>query len=200
MPVEINNKKNIGVILLAAGESARLGQPKQLLLYNGITLLQHSLQIAGASGAQPIVVVLGANAETIKREFDCCAAHIAVNPDWHEGIASSIRCGIHALAGINPDAKGTVLMVCDQPYVTSALLNKLMATHQETGKPIVACSYENTFGTPVFFHKNLFPELLQLRGDVGARNIIRQHNCEVEGVLFPRGNIDIDTEVDYKKL
>lgn len=91
-------------------------------------------------------------------------------------------------------------MVCDQPYVTSALLNNLMIVHQKTRKHIVACSYENTFGTPVFFHKTLFPELLQLKGDVGARGLIRQHPDEVGTVLFPEGKIDIDTNADYKNF
>ncbi|MBD0353367.1 MAG: NTP transferase domain-containing protein, partial [Flavisolibacter sp.] len=78
--------------------------------------------------------------------------------------------------------------------------NDLIAAHQQTGKPIVTCSYENTFGPPTLFHKHLFPELLQLEGDVGARSVIRQHANEVEIVLFPKGSIDVDTGADYEKL
>ncbi len=185
---------------MAAGASSRLGKPKQLLPYDGQSLLQHALQIAKASNAQSILIVLGARAELLKKEIGDNTAHVVVNAAWEEGMASSIRCGIRALIEMSPTVEGALLMVCDQPYVTAPLLNDLIATHQQTGKPIVTCSYENTFGPPTLFHKHLFPELLQLEGDVGARSVIRQHANEVEIVLFPKGSIDVDTGADYEKL
>ncbi|MBC7826209.1 MAG: nucleotidyltransferase family protein [Chitinophagaceae bacterium] len=200
MSAEKINSKNIGLILLAAGESSRLGTPKQLLLHDDRTLLQHSLQAASDSDARPVIVVLGANADTIKRGINGSNGHVIINTEWQEGMASSIRFGINALVRMSPFAEGTILMVCDQPYVSPTLLNNLITTHKETGKPVVACSYGNTFGPPVFFHKTMFPELLQLRGDVGAKGIIRQHVDDVELIPFPKGNMDIDTEADYKKL
>lgn len=200
MSAEKTNSNNIGVILLAAGESSRLGKPKQLLLYDGRTFLQHSLEVAKASDADPVVVVLGASADVIQQRIDGSTEHVIVNSEWQEGMASSIRFGITALLEISPLAEGVILMVCDQPYVTSTLLKSLMMAHKETGKPVVASSYENTFGPPVFFHKTIFPELLQLRGDIGARGIIRQHADEAELFPFPKGDMDIDTEADYKKL
>src|SRR5215213_854940 len=96
------NKSNIGVILLAAGDSSRLGSPKQLLVHDGRTLLQNSLQVAHASNAHPSVVVLGANADKIKKELDGLDTQIVVNYDWQEGMASSIRCGVKALVEISP--------------------------------------------------------------------------------------------------
>ena len=200
MPAEKTYANNIAVILLAAGESSRLSTSKQMLLYDGRTLLQHSLHIAMASGAHPIVVVLGAHADTIKREVESNTAHVVINEEWQEGIASSIRHGIKTLLRINPFAEGAVMMLCDQPYVTSTLLSNLMMTYREKGKLIVACNYGSTFGPPVLFHKTMFPELLQLRGDVGAKDLISQHANDVEFVSFPEGNIDIDTEADYQKL
>src|SRR5688500_16668103 len=113
MSVEKINNTNIGVVLLAAGESSRLGTPKQLLLYDGQTLLQHSLQVANASNAHPVVVVLGASADTIQREIDGSIEHKFVNAEWQEGMASSIRVGINALVKISPSAEGAILMVCD---------------------------------------------------------------------------------------
>ena len=91
-------------------------------------------------------------------------------------------------------------MLCDQPFVTSNLLNELLTAHHNTGKPIVACGYDNTYGPPVFFQRSLFPELLQLKGDVGARGVIRQHPDDVEVIPFPEGTIDVDTEADYARL
>ena len=115
-------------------------------------------------------------------------------------MASSIRSGVKAVAEINQSAEGLILMVCDQPFVTAALLNELITAHQKTGKGIVTCSYEDTYGPPVFFHASLFPELLHLTGDTGARSIVRQHTDDVEAIPFPEGTIDIDTDADYEKL
>jgi molybdenum cofactor cytidylyltransferase len=191
---------NIGIIVLAAGFSKRLGQPKQLLLYKGQTLLQQAAQTALASGAGPVLVVLGARAEELKNEIKESTINMVVNKEWPEGMASSIRCGVEALVALDPAVAGLILMVCDQPFVTASLLCELVAAHRQTGKPIVACSYAGTYGPPVFFHRTLFPELLQLKGDVGARGVIKQYANAVETIPFPEGTIDIDTEKDYERL
>ena len=192
--------KSIGIIILAAGKSSRLGQPKQLLEYRGQTLLQHSLQVALASDARPVVVVLGADADRIKKEITDDAAHVVENREWEEGMASSIRCGIRELQQLHPAAEGAMVMVCDQPYVTSALLNRLLAIHRETDKPIVSCQYANTVGTPAYFHKSMFAELLELEGDGGAKGLLLKHAEGLEIVQFPEGKVDIDTEADYRNL
>jgi molybdenum cofactor cytidylyltransferase len=101
---------------------------------------------------------------------------------------------------MNPLAKGLILMVCDQPYVSAALLNDLLATHYNTGKPIVTSGYAGTVGPPTLFHRSIFPELLQLQGDAGARSVLNKHRDEVEIVSFPQGRQDIDTEEDYQRL
>ena len=192
--------KNIGVIILAAGSSTRLGRPKQLLIYNGKTLLQHILQVAVDSIGHPVVVVLGAYAESIKENMPFPAADIVENTIWHDGMASSIRCGILELVRKYPFAEGAVLMLCDQPYVTTSLINDLVLAHQNTGGLIVASSYNDTIGAPAFFHKSIFPELLQLNGDVGARFLIKKHAHDVEVVYFSKGETDIDTEADYEQF
>lgn len=191
---------NTAILLLAAGGSARLGRPKQLLPYEDETLLHYSVKTALASGTQPVVVVLGANADILQNELKNTDVQVEVNEDWQEGMASSIRCGIKAIAAIAPDAEGIILMMCDQPFVTPGLLNELIAAHQKTGKQIVACSYEDTFGPPAFFHHTLFDELLRLKGDIGARSIVRHHTDMVEIIPFAGGTFDVDTEADYEKL
>jgi molybdenum cofactor cytidylyltransferase len=115
-------------------------------------------------------------------------------------MASSIRCGLNALLEIAPSSEGVILMVCDQPYVTSSLLTNLVTEHKTSGKPIITCSYENTFGPPTFFHKSTFQELLQLKGDAGARKIVQQYSDNIGIIPFPKGNIDIDTQSDYENL
>lgn len=198
--MENSKEKQIGIILLAAGESSRLGKPKQLLLYKGQTLLQHALNEALASNPELVVVVLGANAETLQKEITGNKAHVVINTQWPEGMASSIRAGIKAIIEINPSAYGVILLVCDQPFINAGLMNDLITAHQKTNKEIVVCNYGNTFGPPVFFHQSLFPELLELKGDIGARSIIQRHTDSVQAVFFPAGAFDIDTEADYEKI
>lgn len=193
-------EEQIGIIVLAAGASSRLGRPKQLLPYKDKTLLRYTLEEALTTSAQSVAVVLGANADALQKEINGYKIHVAVNINWKEGMASSIRTGVKAITEINPSVTGVILLVCDQPFVTTALLNTLIEVRQKTGKGIVASSYGNTFGPPVFFHHSFFPELLQLTGDVGARNIIRLHTGNVEMVPFPGGTLDIDTDKDYEVI
>jgi molybdenum cofactor cytidylyltransferase len=200
MSAEKNKEERVGIILLAAGGSSRLGQPKQLLPYKGQTLLQNTLSVALTSNAQSVMVVLGASADILKKEITNSKIHVVVNDDWQEGMASSIRTGIKAITEISPSIEGIILLVCDQPFINSALLNNLITAHQKTGKEIVACTYGNTFGPPVFFHQSLFPELLQLEGDTGARSIVQKHLDNMEAIPFPEGIFDIDTEGDYEKI
>jgi molybdenum cofactor cytidylyltransferase len=177
-----------------------MGRPKQLLPYNGKSLLEHTVDIANDTDANPVIVVLGANAALLENEIAEKKVHPVENKDWQEGMASSIRCGLKTLMKIAPLSDAVILMVCDQPYISSPLLNKLIATQKTTGKLIVTSQYENTIGPPALFYKTVFPALLELKGDAGARKIVEQHYQDTATVLFPRGNVDIDTEADYKAL
>ncbi len=189
-----------GIIILAAGSSDRLGKPKQLLLYKNETLLQHLIDEAKKSEANDVIVVLGANSDIIQTELQTGNSIVAINNNWEEGMASSIRCGINELQKINPHITAAILMVCDQPFVTAALLNDLIITHQQTNKLIITSRYDNTTGPPALFHKNIFSELLKLAGDAGARSIVQKYANEVVAVSFPKGDIDIDTDADYAAL
>ncbi|MGZ8559497.1 MAG: nucleotidyltransferase family protein [Chitinophagaceae bacterium] len=185
---------------MAAGASSRFGRPKQLLSYHGKSLLEHTVDTASDADANPVIVVLGANAALLEKVIEEKKVHIVVNKDWNEGMASSIRCGLNTLLQIAPSSDAVILMVCDQPFVSPSLLNELIATQKNTGKPIVSCQYENTFGPPALFYKTIFADLLILKGDAGARKIVVQRSNDTATVLFARGNIDIDTEADYQGL
>jgi molybdenum cofactor cytidylyltransferase len=177
-----------------------MGSPKQLLSYKGKSLLQNMVSVAAGTGLNPVVVVVGANADPLEKEIAGDPIHIINNTDWQEGIASSIRAGIRALEKIDPSADGVILMVCDQPHISSALLKELYTVQQQTGKPIVAAGYGGVNGTPVLFHKTFFPELLLLKGDKGAGKILHQQKELVVTVSFPQGAIDIDTPENYEAL
>lgn len=196
---------NIAIIILAAGKSARLGSPKQLLSYKGKNLLRHTVDEALKTGCQSVFVVLGANSELLKKELKDKPISIVENAGWQEGMASSIRCGLETITNtiLRPDC--IIFMVCDQPYVSSSLLLSLVDKKNETKMPIVASSYENKsesyrMGTPALFNKSFFPALMELKGDKGARKLIADNLDKVATVEFPEGITDIDTKEDYESL
>ena len=187
------------IIILAAGASTRLGRPKQLLPWQGKTLLQHAVQCALTITTQP-VVVMGSNADQLAAGLNHNQVQIVFNPEWEQGIASSIRYGLQALLNRTPEPDQVIFMVCDQPFVTAGLLLELVNERQNTRKPIIASAYGGTLGIPALFEKSLFPQLLDLQGDTGARKLIQQHTDEVAAVPFPKGEFDIDTVVEYEEL
>lgn len=121
---------NCGIVVLAGGESSRMGRPKQLLPYKGKSLLEHTVDIANDANADPVIVVLGANAESLEKIVDEKKVHIVENKEWKEGMASSIRCGLNTLMQVAPLSDSVILMVCDQPYISASLLNELIATQK----------------------------------------------------------------------
>jgi len=188
------------IIILAAGASTRMGQPKQLLKYHDVNLIQHAIDEALAAGAQKVLVVLGSNAEKISEQINKKQANVLYNKNWEEGIASSIKEGLQQSLLLSANLDAIILMVCDQPYVNAALLKNLVSQHVESQKNIVASQYKDTLGTPVLFHKSFFPELLKLKGDAGAKKILMDNSEQVQAVRFPLGDIDIDNMADYEML
>ena len=173
----------VAAIILAAGASTRLGEPKQLVLLGGERLLERAVHVAQQAGCDPVVVVVGAHAERIVAQ--CCldSTRTVVNPDWREGMASSIRCGLGQLDA-SPDA--AILMTCDQPAVTADHLRALMQAGIDAP---VASHYAGRRGVPACFPAANFVELSLLAGDEGARRLLRSAlTIELVG-----GELDIDT-------
>lgn len=189
-----------GVIILAAGSSSRLGQPKQNLIFQGKTLLQRAIENTLASICERVVVVLGANAEAIQATIAYKPVSVIVNPDWHEGMASSIRCGLVELQRILPTVSSALLMLCDQPFANAKILNRLIQEKSGSDILIIASSYDDTIGTPALFDRSVFPELLRLEGQEGAKKLLAKHSDKVLAVPFASGSIDIDTLEDYDRL
>jgi molybdenum cofactor cytidylyltransferase len=190
----------IGLVLLAAGPSTRLGEPKQQLLYQGETLLQRALHTALNSECQPVVLVLGAYAESLLPAIPAGAVRVILNPTWSEGMASSIRMGLLELQHTEPRLEGVIFMLCDQPFVEPSLLNNLIRQKQLTGKEIIACSYQDTIGTPALFSQAFFSEILTLQGQEGAKKLLFEHSPAVATITFEGGAFDIDTPADYTAL
>lgn len=189
-----------GIVILAAGSSTRLGQPKQLLEFQGTSLIQRITQIAVDAVQKPVVVMLGANFNLIHARIAHLPVHIVYNPDWPQGMTSSIRKGLMALLGFSPDTEGVIFAVCDQPYITPDLFQEMISVGSQSQKPIVACLYNNVLGTPVLFKKEYFDVLLALKDKEGARKILQSHPESAESVPFPLGIFDVDTMQDYVAL
>ncbi len=187
----------IGTIILAAGESSRLGQPKQLLEKNGQPLVRHMAQLAIDLNAGPVAVVVGANAEATRAAIDDLKVFVLPNPDWQTGMASSLRIGVDLLEKTFPEA--ILVLLTDQPYVTRALLEQLIDTATSTHKAIVASEYGDVLGVPVLFRPEYFEALKSLTGDTGARKLVQNHPDDVVGVPFAEGIVDLDTPEDVVK-
>lgn len=188
----------VGLIVLAAGASTRMGMPKQLLQFGERSLISHVVEVAIASVCNPIIVVLGASGDRIKPEVEPLDARVVENPYWAEGMSTSIRTGIETLNAINPEVEAVLLMLCDQPFVSTQIIDQLVTAYRATGKPIIASEYAEISGVPALFSRALFSELSALSGDVGARQVIKQHAQAVFAVPFPEGVIDLDTPKDYE--
>lgn len=190
---------SIGVILLAAGASARLGEPKQLLKFRGETLLRRSAKIALAA-SKKVVVTLGARIELARKEIEDLPVEIVENVDWKNGMSGSIKIGLQELLADADELNAVVLMVCDQPFADENLLAEIITKFRETDAPIVACAYQSTLGVPALFHKNLFPELLALDEQTGAKRLIKKYQAATAEIRFPEGAFDVDTQADYENL
>lgn len=188
----------VGLIMLAAGASTRLGTPKQLLLYRGRSLLFHAAKTAIASVCEPVVIVLGAYAELLKQEVQDLPVQVVENPNWQQGMGASISTGIKAINPFSNNVEAVVLMLCDQPFVSVEIINNLVEIYRENHHVIVASEYQGTLGVPALFSSDLFGELLNLKSAGGAKTIMNKHSREVYGVAFAGGAIDIDTPRDYE--
>ncbi len=184
---------HVAAVILAAGASSRLGEPKQLAMLGGERLLERAVRVAVAAGCAPVIVVLGAHAARIATECALEGATVAVNEDWAEGLASSIRGGVAAVARESGDGLGgVILMTCDQPAVTAEHLALLVAGEQDVA---VASAYSGRNGVPAFFPVRTFSELMGLRGEEGARRLLGS----AAAIALTGGEVDVDTPVELER-
>lgn len=177
-----------------------MGTPKQLLQFCGKPLLRHAVSPALEAGCRPVIVVIGADAAASSESLRGLDVRKVENQQWQSGMSSSIRTGIDELVTVNPEATAAVVMLCDQPFVTSAIIAGLLSAYRETNCVIVASRYGNTYGVPALFSRAHFAELRELKGDEGAKQVIKRHLPEAHLSDFPNGEIDIDTPHDFARL
>lgn len=189
----------ISAIVLAAGESTRMGFPKLLLQIKGKSLLQHVIDNALQSKVSEVIVVLGADAAKLRREIKQSQVQIIENASYKEGLSSSLKVGLQA---ISPQAQAVLVLLADQPLVSHAVIDALIDKYEESGSIIVAPVYNGKRGNPVFFDSSLLPELLRVTGDKGGREIIEKHPAQLATVNFESTIIgsDIDSWDDYREV
>ncbi|MFL6618354.1 MAG: NTP transferase domain-containing protein [Povalibacter sp.] len=184
---------SLHVIVLAAGSSSRLGQPKQLVRISGRPALHRVVSSATGLAGHSVTVVVGSHASDLSRLLAHSPASVLVNRHWEEGMASSVRCGLSAL----PAACDAVLILLgDQVAVTSDDLKRLAAAWNGQDGSIAAATYDQHVGVPAIFPRTFFPELMELRGDQGARRIIERNSYRLIRVPMQNAAIDLDTPED----
>lgn len=188
-----------GILILAAGNSSRLGEPKQLLNFNGKTLLRNVVDEA-IKVTKSVIVVTGSNHSQISSEIEDFEVKIVENSNWNEGMGSSIQVGIAQFFYEFPEVQKIIISVCDQPFIEASVFLDLIQMQKISQKGIVASKYSGTLGTPVLFSKKYFDELSKLCGQEGAKKMIKKFKDDIAEMNFEKGAIDIDTQSDYQKL
>lgn len=187
------------IVILAAGGSRRLKQPKQLIPYRGMTLLRHAASAALESGVGPVIVVLGAEAGPCADDLSGLDVEILVHAGWGEGLGSTIRVGVRAARTGHPGLGAVLLMACDQPGVDADMLRTLAAAWRKGGARMVASGYAETAGIPAVFAASEFAALESLIGDRGAQALVRS-GTGVVVVPCPAAELDVDESRDLERL
>lgn len=177
-----------------------MGKPKQLLIYQGKTLIEHAVDEAIAASLSPVIVVTGSEADAVSALLGNKSVTIVRNEDWQEGMGTGIAEGIQTSLLKQDTLQTLIVAVCDQPFVSAMLFQDMIAKQKESKKGIVACAYANTLGTPVLFTAKYFEALQELDGADGAKRMVKEHADDVAAITFEKGMIDIDTEEDYRNL
>ena len=189
-----------GLIILAAGGSSRMGRPKQLLPWKGQTLLRHACETALATKCRPVIVVLGREAAACQEALAGLDVICVINAQWEKGLGTSIASGVAALEKDAPDTTEVLLMLADQPTVTSAFLNALLAQWSPQPRTIVATKYLEAGGVPAIISSDYFEELRTLDSDRGAKALIARERSNVKLVAPDCELVDVDTAEVYEEL
>jgi molybdenum cofactor cytidylyltransferase len=183
-------------IVLAAGSAARMGRNKLLLRLGGESLLRRAVRTAGEAGLDPVVVVLGHEAERARQELDRLRCAPVVNSRHALGMSTSLAAGVAALPAHAP---AVIVLLADMPFVTAPMIRELLARHLEGGAPLVASRYGGAQAPPTLFARSLFGELRAGEGDAGAREVVQRHRAEAEWVTFPEDAlVDLDDAGDLE--
>ena len=186
---------------MAAGESSRMGRPKQLLEWKSSNLLNHAISKALQLMPAHVFVVLGAGADIIIPEIESKQVNILINKNWKQGLGNSIRFGANTVSRDFHDVEGILLMLADQPLIEFEHYSNLIKKFTPERHQILATEYrDGKLGVPALFDKTYFKELSDLNSDIGAKHVIHKYSGNVESIKNDQANIDIDTYDRYLEL
>ena len=187
----------LSAILLAAGESKRMGEPKQLMPLGSSTVVEQAIDNLLNSAVNEVIVVLGYRAEEITKTIAAKPVKIIVNPNYRQGMSTSIIAGLNL---VYHQAQAVMLALGDQPLVDSQTINRLIEEFYNHDKGIAVPTYQGRRGHPIIFAIKYKPKLLELEGDIGGREIIKQHPDDILEVAVDSESVitDIDTRADYQ--
>ncbi|WP_258105257.1 NTP transferase domain-containing protein [Marinoscillum sp. MHG1-6] len=194
-----NRDYSIAIVILAAGASHRMGTIKQLLPFGDSTLLNETVKICRSTKTDHLLCVLGAHADEIAQSLDP-KINLVINHDWGEGLGSSIRSGINQLLNQEIDVDAVLLMLGDQPEVSTSLLTNIIDAGRNSGNRIVATQYDEALGVPALFPKKYFSQLTQLNGDIGAKRLINDPSSQAIQIIPEQPITDIDTMEEYENF
>lgn len=194
-------RNNIAILILAAGASNRIGQPKQLLTYKNGTFISNMTNAALRSEVGDVFVVYGAYRHQIESELRPFArkAKSFYNDNWQDGMGNSLAKGISELTQ-HGDYEAVIILLADQVLVDENCIKRLLELHQKTGKGIVHSYYGKDYGPPTLFASKYFEDMKKLKGDVGAKPIVKNNISDLAAYYFPPGKIDIDHLDEYYEL
>lgn len=189
--------ERIAGVVLAAGGSSRFGEPKQMLDWHGKPLVSHVAELASQAGLDPVIVVTGADHDTVSEALTGSQVTVACNPGWASGQSSSVRVGVEALPD---DVGGAVFLLVDQPLISPELLARIIQQHHKNPAAIILPLFDGKAGNPVLFDRRVFQDLASLSGDVGGRALFEKYPPQQitwEEIITQE---DIDTPEDYQRI
>jgi molybdenum cofactor cytidylyltransferase len=196
----LGRNTQIEILILAAGASRRLGEPKQLVKYEGDSLIRRIATESIKADIGNVTVVTGYEADIIAGEISDLSVDIFYNEEWEEGIGASIRNGLEYIIKKQPDTNAILITMVDQPFVTAQHLQKIANAYDPARPMIIASAYSGTFGVPVLVDNYYFEKLRELKGDEGGKKIFVQYLKDIVEIPFIAGAIDIDHQEDLAKL
>ena len=196
----LGRKTIIEILILAAGASRRLGEPKQLIKYEGTSLVRRIASESVKAGIGNVTVVTGYKTDEIAMEISDLKVDVFYNEDWEEGIGASIRNGLKYVLKKQPDTNAILITMVDQPFVNAQHLQKIANAYDPARPMIIASAYSGTFGVPVLVDNYYFEKLSELKGDEGGKKIFVQYLRDIVEIPFIEGSIDIDHQEDLAKL
>jgi molybdenum cofactor cytidylyltransferase len=196
--VPADAERSVAGVVLAAGASTRFGRNKLLLSVSGDSLARRAAKAALEGGLDPVVVVLGHEADRIGQELSGLRVRAIVNPDYARGMNTSLRAGVEA---VPDDVSALVVLLADMPLVTGDMIARLVEAYRQTGAPLVASDYDGVHAPPTLYSRPLFAELGGPEGDGSGKRVVKRHADEAVRVSWPSDRLaDVDREEDWERI